>query len=214
MICIIPMRSGSKRLKDKNIKELFGWPVFHYALQTAKESKLFDRIILAIDKEYINIVSRYMPIDAIVYIRKPENSKDKSTIYDLVKEVVEEFKIKDKFGCVLYSTSALTTKEHLRCGYKELKKGKYSCVFPIVKQEHELFLESKHYHLNTIQVKSNIYAKHGDAWFMFNIKKILESGSVIQDINGGIVLKDYEAQAVHTEEDFEDLEYKFKAARK
>ena len=50
-IAIIPARGGSKRIPDKNIREFCGRPMISYALQTAKESKLFDVIHVSTDSE-------------------------------------------------------------------------------------------------------------------------------------------------------------------
>ena len=175
-------------------------------------SGLFKRIILAADIEYEQMVRNFIPLGTEIYIRSKENSKDESTIYDLVKEVVEECNITDKYMCILYSTSVLTTEWHLKQGAQILFEDIYKCVFPIVRQDDDLIIsnysdKSCWYNYDN----DKLVAKHADAWFMINIQKILKSGTVIQEENGYIELKDYEAQAVHTKEDFNDLEYKFNA---
>lgn len=43
-IAVIPARSGSKGLKDKNIKELKGKPLMVYAIEAAQKSGLYDII--------------------------------------------------------------------------------------------------------------------------------------------------------------------------
>ena len=44
-IAIIPARSGSKGLKDKNIKLLSGKPLIAYSIESALESGLFDKLV-------------------------------------------------------------------------------------------------------------------------------------------------------------------------
>ena len=39
ILAIIGLRSGSKSLKDKNIKNLCGKPLFYYIFKAAKQSK-------------------------------------------------------------------------------------------------------------------------------------------------------------------------------
>ena len=45
IIAIIPARSGSKGVKDKNIKELCGKPLIAYTIEAAQRSNVFDCII-------------------------------------------------------------------------------------------------------------------------------------------------------------------------
>ena len=48
-IAIIPARSGSRRIKNKNIKIFNKKPVIYWSIKAAKESKIFDRIIVSTD---------------------------------------------------------------------------------------------------------------------------------------------------------------------
>ena len=50
-IAIIPARSGSKGLKDKNIKELNGKPLMAYTIEAALESGIFDCVHVSTDSE-------------------------------------------------------------------------------------------------------------------------------------------------------------------
>ena len=51
-LAIIPARSGSKGLKDKNIIELCGKPMIAYSIIAAKDSGLFDKILVSTDSTY------------------------------------------------------------------------------------------------------------------------------------------------------------------
>lgn len=48
-VAIIPARSGSKRVPDKNVRDFLGTPMIVRTIATLKESKLFDRIIVSTD---------------------------------------------------------------------------------------------------------------------------------------------------------------------
>ena len=52
-ICIIPARSGSKRIKNKNIKKFNGKPIIGIVLQTIKKINFFDKIIVSNDQKNI-----------------------------------------------------------------------------------------------------------------------------------------------------------------
>ena len=48
-LAIIPIRSGSKRLKDKNIKNYNKKPLVFNTISTALKSKLFKKIVVSSD---------------------------------------------------------------------------------------------------------------------------------------------------------------------
>ena len=59
-IALIPARSGSKRLPNKNIKKLDGKPLMAYTIKAALESKEFDHVICVTDSEkHAKIASKY-----------------------------------------------------------------------------------------------------------------------------------------------------------
>ena len=59
-IAIIPARSGSKGLKDKNIIDLCGKPLIAYSIEAALETGLFDHVIVSTDSEhYAEIAQHY-----------------------------------------------------------------------------------------------------------------------------------------------------------
>ena len=49
-LAIIPARSGSKRLKNKNFKLLGGKPLINYTVENLIKSKLFETIHISSDK--------------------------------------------------------------------------------------------------------------------------------------------------------------------
>jgi len=57
-IAIIPARSGSRRIPRKNIKIFCGKPMIAYAINAAKESGLFEYIIVSTDDEEIAQIAR------------------------------------------------------------------------------------------------------------------------------------------------------------
>ncbi len=56
-IAIIPARGGSKRIPRKNIKEFSGQPMIAYAIRAARESQLFDRVIVSMDDSEIAAIA-------------------------------------------------------------------------------------------------------------------------------------------------------------
>ena len=53
LLAVIPARGGSKRIPGKNVLPFFGHPMLAYAIAAARNSGLFDRIIVSTDSEQI-----------------------------------------------------------------------------------------------------------------------------------------------------------------
>ena len=60
VLCIIPIRSGSKTIKNKNIKKFKGKPLSYFNIKTASVSGIFEKILIATDSyKYFNILKQY-----------------------------------------------------------------------------------------------------------------------------------------------------------
>ena len=84
IIAFIPARSGSSRLKNKNIKLLNGEPLIYWTVKSAIKSKVFNKIIFSSDsKKYYNILIKALkrnnlPVIKIFFdLRKKKNTKKK-----------------------------------------------------------------------------------------------------------------------------------------
>jgi len=89
-IAIIPARSGSKGLKDKNIKSLCGKPLIAYSIEAALNSNVFDTVFVSTDSQKYAEIARSYGADAH-FLRSASNSDDKSSSWDVVREVLNHF---------------------------------------------------------------------------------------------------------------------------
>ncbi len=69
-VALIGARSGSGRVRDKNVRRLAGHPLLAYAIETARQSEVFDRIVVSTDSERIAQVARWYGAD--VPLLRPE----------------------------------------------------------------------------------------------------------------------------------------------
>ena len=90
-LAIIPARSGSKRIPNKNIKLLFGQPIIKYILNTATSSGLFEKIHISTNSNHIkNIVNKIgYEID---FMRPDFLADDKTPLIPVVNFVYEKYK--------------------------------------------------------------------------------------------------------------------------
>ncbi len=88
ILCIIPARSGSKGIPNKNIKLFRGKPLLAWCIEQASKSIYDMRIIVSTDsEEYKNIALKYGA--EVPFLRPKEISGDLSTDYECFKHCVD-----------------------------------------------------------------------------------------------------------------------------
>ena len=91
---IIPARSGSKSIKDKNLKKIAGRSLIEHSIRSAKQINLVEKIIFSSDsKKYLKIADK-IGVD-ILHHRSIKASKDYSTDLDFFKDFIKNYSIKD-----------------------------------------------------------------------------------------------------------------------
>ena len=81
ILAIIPCRSGSKSLKNKNIINIFNKPLVYYSIFFAKSCKFIDKVIVSTDsKKYKNICEKYGA--EVPFLRPKKISNDNSLDVD------------------------------------------------------------------------------------------------------------------------------------
>ncbi|MDD5429916.1 MAG: acylneuraminate cytidylyltransferase family protein [Candidatus Omnitrophica bacterium] len=88
IIAIIPARSGSKGVIDKNIKPLGGFPLLAYSIAAARLVKGIDRVIVSTDsQQYADIARKYK--GEVPFLRPKEISQDSSGDYGFIKHALD-----------------------------------------------------------------------------------------------------------------------------
>ncbi len=131
-LVIIPARSGSKRIKNKNFKLFNKKPIISYSISTALKSKIFDTIVVSTDnKKYLNFLNKYK-ID--ISLRSKKLSNDSTTIEMVLRSIISEYKKLgksfDEIWC-LAPCSPLIKKEDLIKASNLIKKNNKKIVLPI-----------------------------------------------------------------------------------
>ena len=87
IIAMIPARIGSKRLKFKNLALINKKPLISYAIEAAKKSKKFDKIVLNSDHKIFKDIAKRYKVD--FYLRNKSlgksNIKSDDVVYDFMK---------------------------------------------------------------------------------------------------------------------------------
>ena len=153
-IAIIPARGGSKRIKNKNLRNFFGKPLISYSILAAKKSKLFKRIIVSTDDKKIKKISEKYGAE-VPFLRPKNISGDKTKAQDVFIHAIrylEKKKVKFNYVCGIYPTAPLLQIKDLIQGFKKVKKWNY--VFSACKHEKSVirsFILNKNKKINFIK---------------------------------------------------------------
>lgn len=137
-IAVIPARSGSKGLKDKNIKLLDNKPLMAYAIEAAIQSGIYDCIHVSTDSEQYARIAREYGAE-VPFLRNEDLSSDMATTWDAMRFVLREYeKLGKKFDTitVLQPTSPLRTVEDIRNAYKIFEQKHAESVIGVCEVEH------------------------------------------------------------------------------
>jgi len=136
LLIIIPARSKSKSLKNKNIKKLGNHPLISYSVEAAKSITEKDKIIhLSTDsKKYINICKKYYDFKCDL---RPKNlSKDFSLDIEFLNYTLNFYHKKGllfNYCIILRPTNPIRKKNILNNSYRIFKKSNYDSLKTIFK---------------------------------------------------------------------------------
>ena len=124
-IAFIPIRSGSKGIKDKNIKKFNGKPLCYWTIKSASESKLIDVIYVSTDsKKIIEIVESFELPKVKTFLRSKRTSTDTSSTESAMLEIIKELDLFEESAFILIqATSPFTSSKDLDEGIQKLSSG-------------------------------------------------------------------------------------------
>ena len=138
IIAIIPARSGSKGLPDKNIRILNGKPLIAYSIIQAQEAGIIDEIFLSTDsQEYANIAIQYGA--NVPFLRSDELASDSASTWDCVREALEQYHTIGKeydIFVVLQPTSPLRTAGDIINAVKKMVLSNADSVVSVCEADH------------------------------------------------------------------------------
>jgi len=123
VVALIPARSGSKRVIDKNIRSLAGHPVIAYTIAAAKQSGVFAAIIVSTDSEqYAEIARKYGA--ETPFLRPTEMAGDVSPDIDWIEHALMQLRHQGReFDCfsILRPTSPFRLPETIRRAWTQFQ---------------------------------------------------------------------------------------------
>tara|TARA_Y100000590_G_scaffold441300_1_gene567780 strand:+ start:433 stop:1113 length:681 start_codon:yes stop_codon:yes gene_type:complete len=176
-ICIIPARSKSKRIKNKNIILINKKPLIAHVIRNLKKSGCFKDIFVSTDSKKIQKISiKYGA--KVPFIRSRKLSNDFSSIHQVVKDAVKKIKVDYKYDyvCYIFPTAILVSFKLIRKYYLQFIKSNKDFSINIKKFDHPierafkiknkklLPTNKKKFHLRTQDISESYYDS-GEIYF-------------------------------------------------
>jgi pseudaminic acid cytidylyltransferase len=124
IIAIIPARGGSKRIPDKNIRLLDGKPMIAYTIAAARESGVFERVVVSTDSPKIAEVARHYGAE-VPFLRNENLADDFTPVSSVTVDVLLQLDpAGDKFASVaqLMPNCPLRTAADVTDSHKQFEK--------------------------------------------------------------------------------------------
>ena len=137
IIALIPARSGSERLKGKNIKIFQGRPLIYYTIKSAIKSKIFDKVLVSTNsKKYKSIAEKYGAV--VPFLRPNKLAKSTSDDFEWVNFTINKLKkkgLKYDLFFILRPTNPFRTHKTILRAWREFKllNNKIDCLRAIEK---------------------------------------------------------------------------------
>jgi len=226
VLCIIPARSGSKSIKNKNIIKFLNKELIYYTIKFAKSLKFINKIIFTSDsKLYIKIAKMHR--SEFNHLREKKLSGDSSLTTSLVKHLLNlESKHKNKydFVLVLQPTSPFRLAKDFYKAYRYLRNKSYDSAITVSKStEHPYrmkifknnqsntvsnFVKLKKESLVPRQKLSSVYIRAGSMYFS-RVRNLYKNNSLVGRKVLGIIVKDKYSLNIDTKEDLILANYYF-----
>lgn len=133
ILAIIPARSGSKGLKNKNILKLNEKPLINYTIEAALKSNIFDEVFVSTDsEEYAQIAEA---CGAVAHpLRSEELSTDTSPSSAFLIDILQKKSEYDTF-VLLQPTSPFRNEYHIKDAIELFNQKAANAVVSMVKSD-------------------------------------------------------------------------------
>ena len=118
-VALIGARSGSERVRGKNVRRLAGHPLLAYAVETARQAGVFERIVVSTDSEEIAKVARWYGAD-VPFLRPSEYATSTSPDIEWIAWTLPRLEVRYDLFAIVRATNPFRGPEVIRRGLEQL----------------------------------------------------------------------------------------------
>ena len=175
-VAIVPCRAGSKGLPNKNFLRLGSEKLYQITLGQAL--RCIDEVIISSDKNLEEELKRYKVEQ---HRRSSELSTDKSTMAELILELIREYELQNSTIVLLQPTSPLRRDEDISKCIETYNKNNFELIFTVSSQDSAL--------LKSGLVQGNRFIPLREPEFTFmnrqDLPKLFRPNGAVYVFNGG-----------------------------
>jgi CMP-N,N'-diacetyllegionaminic acid synthase len=211
VLCIILARGGSKGIPKKNIFLIAGKPLVDWSILVAKQSGIFDEIILSSDDE--NILDRARALNITALKRPNEISGDHSSSEEALLHAVKSTNLNQITEVVfLQPTSPLRMPADLIAGLKHFRENHLDSLFSSVPVHDRFVWESRDGHFDSMtydwkdrkrrQEITEKFLENG-SFYIFKPKILLETNNRLGGKIGTFLMDKWKGTQIDSPADIE-----------
>lgn len=221
---IIPARSGSKSVKDKNIKPLAGKPLMSYSIKAGLACKKINKLVVSTDSQKYTQLAEFYGAEVIE--RPSELAQDDTPMIKVLQHAVKEIEKqgeKVEIVVLLDPTSPLRLVKDIEACLEELNKPETKSVVTVTEAEHNPYFvmtkiqKSGFIKYPLFKIKGDI-TRRQDAPKVYRInagvyaikKNVLMRGKIFTDQTRAIIIPEERTSHIDTELDFKFTEFLLK----
>lgn len=222
-LCIIPARSGSKGIKNKNIVDINGKPLIQFTINVAKKLQNYCEIVISTDSKKIKNLCLKNKLN--FYGMRPKKlSSDKALTKNVVNYELKkiEKKLNKKFFGIILLQPTCPIRDHRKIikGMKILLKKKYNSVLSLSEvggnHPYRMKIIKKKFCYNFMNFKTEnmiprqklpkIYIRSG-SFYMVERDYFVKNKSLVGNKCYGYILDGLETTNIDTKRDLEIFKF-------
>jgi pseudaminic acid cytidylyltransferase len=218
---MIPARSGSTRIPNKNIKDFLGIPIIVRTIESLKKISQTSKIYVSTDSLVTSdLVKNYGAI--VPFLRESKISTNNTPTIEVIKDFISRVKLHGESILIcIYPTSIFVTEKLIFKTIKALEANNNSVIMPIIKfpssPERKLLIDEQHKITFTNSALINYMTQNLQDYFYdsstFYAAKVSTWSSIESFYSNsvGLEIKSYDTVDINTQDDWDLAEFLFKA---